>query len=868
MTTFLRLRWTVFMLAAVNATANDLFTTVSPSEGAVTLPGIIKIEATFVPETVKKAKVELWRQDVSGKKDEKQKLKMEMVMEDATTNHFSVLSPKPLDEGTYCYTIHVEFKTGPIKTFKSDPLCFLVLAQLLGTSDLAPLPVSTPSALPPSNPTKSPLATAQTSSPSSAPNITLSSNPTKSPVATAKTPGPSPSPSTSPSVAPSSAPTESPMAAKRASRPSSSPFASQSVAPSPSPTESPTAAAKTPGPSPSPSTSPSVAPSSAPTESPMAAKRTSRPSSSPFASQSVAPSPSPTESPTAAAKPGPSPSPSTSPSVAPSSDPTKSPMAAERTSRPSSSPSASPPLAPSPSPTESPTAAAKTPRPSPAPSTSPSIAPSPNTTKSWPSATPSAGLTTTPSHSPNKASSNESIQSSSRQQPQGKTIKVQLEAEWKTDSYASEFTFQVTDSHGNVVLEKERSDMTSGYSTAEIESGKIYCFRGTDDYGDGICCGEGEGGFELRIDGRKFMEGGMFRFSTGYHCFTVDDKKTVTSVEAPNTELCEKNDPGKFNMCVEIVDLSKGVLANVGFVDDFEEAFLSAKQTWAGVMTKDDGTDHDVFGYFVDDLYIEAAAASIDGNGSDGVNVLGFAGPGLTWNDQGFTKTFTGYIALDIADMWKMVNDNTLGSVVRHEMAHVLGLGTLWGENNLYMETGQYMGRHANEAYRQILLESGATFDVSESTVPIEEDGGRGTIYVHWDEECLQHEIMTGKINSVNVFSNITLGGLHDLGYSVNYAMAEPYIIPDINNCIQSRRLRGGTSKRGQHRWRQLRGKHVHELDPKKLALATKAGQEFLEKSNIKARGKGVSDFGTKIVDVLFADESDNIFSLFVSHDD
>ena len=448
------------------------------------------------------------------------------------------------------------------------------------------------------------------------------------------------------------------------------------------------------------------------------------------------------------------------------------------------------------------------------------------------------------------------------------TVKAEVGVHWNADAFPKEFTFEITDEQGTIILQNERAETTQGSLTTDIESGRTYCFRGMDDYGDGICCDEGNGSYEVKVNGNRVLEGGDFRFSTGYHCFQVDERGNTNLVEPPATELCEHNDPDNFNICIEIVDVSKGLLESGSLLHSFSKAFLNAKQTWGRVLTADDGTSHNVLGFSVDDIYIEAAAASIDGSGSNNLNILGFAGPGLTWTDpQGFIKSFTGYLALDTADLWTMVNENTLGSVVTHEIAHVLGLGTLWKDNGLYEELGEYTGRHANEAYRNILQTSGAQGDVSQWTVPIEEDGEKGTIYVHWDEGCLRNEILTGMINSVNILSNITLGGLHDLGFEVNYNLAEAYTIPDISVCIESRRRRLGGSgskhRRRRRHWRQLHGDPVDDLDPHQVAVVTRIGHEFLEKKKNRLPN-GVSNYGSKLVDVLFTDDKDNIFSLFV----
>lgn len=77
--------------------------------------------------------------------------------------------------------------------------------------------------------------------------------------------------------------------------------------------------------------------------------------------------------------------------------------------------------------------------------------------------------------------------------------------------------------------------------------------------------------------------------------------------------------------------------------------------------------------------------------------------------------------------------------------------------------------------YREI---SGCVDDV----VPIEQGGGSGTSCGHWDEEQLQTELMTGFRGPGNVlpFSAITIGGLEDLGYTVDYNQADTFDACDL----------------------------------------------------------------------------------------
>lgn len=196
-------------------------------------------------------------------------------------------------------------------------------------------------------------------------------------------------------------------------------------------------------------------------------------------------------------------------------------------------------------------------------------------------------------------------------------------------------------------------------------------------------------------------------------------------------------------------------------------------------------------------LKITASVAAIDGAGG----VLGSAGPQTAdyYDNDPLTPhptmalyyTRTGEMTFDSADADRMAAGNTLYGAVLHEMAHVLGIGTLWTFNNnvngttypLYTTgSGQYTGPHALAQYRTEFLQPGATY------VPVELDGGSGTANGHWNESLFgiantgiasvnngldfKYELMTGWSSDPFFLSRTTLGAIEDLGYLVDYSKA------------------------------------------------------------------------------------------------
>jgi Leishmanolysin len=113
------------------------------------------------------------------------------------------------------------------------------------------------------------------------------------------------------------------------------------------------------------------------------------------------------------------------------------------------------------------------------------------------------------------------------------------------------------------------------------------------------------------------------------------------------------------------------------------------------------------------------------------------------------------------------------------------GIGESW---SLRQRNGkcQYVGVHATTEFSKLAgCPTSIDLDVN---VPTETDGGDGTSCGHWDEECLGNEVMTGTIPppyQKAILSSITVGALHDLGYSVKYKAAEPFSRANVNpKCV------------------------------------------------------------------------------------
>lgn len=167
-------------------------------------------------------------------------------------------------------------------------------------------------------------------------------------------------------------------------------------------------------------------------------------------------------------------------------------------------------------------------------------------------------------------------------------------------------------------------------------------------------------------------------------------------------------------------------------------------------------------GQRVDDVQIEVSQRFVDGQ----FNVLAFAGPQeLRPSAQGFLPS-AGILVLDSSDTSLLIEDGSFFDVLVHEVLHVLGAGTLWDFLGL-TSNGQYTGQNVLDEYRAL------TGNPNEQFVPLND------ISDHFSEEVFGNEIMTPFTQTnENTFSRLTIAAFEDLGYSVNYAAAEPFVLP------------------------------------------------------------------------------------------
>ena len=194
------------------------------------------------------------------------------------------------------------------------------------------------------------------------------------------------------------------------------------------------------------------------------------------------------------------------------------------------------------------------------------------------------------------------------------------------------------------------------------------------------------------------------------------------------------------------------------------QAFAAAAARWESVITRDlpavGGTD---------DLKIDVTIDHIDGDGG----TLGQSDPTRFRDDSGLP--YAGEMEFDKADIQDLIDEGHLTDTVTHEMAHVLGFGTIWDDLGLITGEGshnpRFTGREATKQYDKL-------FDTNALSVPVESQGGDGTADSHWPERTFVEELMTGydeDKGTAEPLSTITVGQFADEGYTVNYHAADAW---------------------------------------------------------------------------------------------
>ncbi|WP_224814550.1 leishmanolysin-related zinc metalloendopeptidase [Hasllibacter sp. MH4015] len=202
--------------------------------------------------------------------------------------------------------------------------------------------------------------------------------------------------------------------------------------------------------------------------------------------------------------------------------------------------------------------------------------------------------------------------------------------------------------------------------------------------------------------------------------------------------------------------------------------FDAAAARWNEVLITD-FPEVDLNGTPETGVLIEVSVTDIDGP----EGVLGQAGPTHLRPDTRLPAR--GVMEFDAADLERLELQGSFQDVILHEMAHVLGFGTLWGMFGLIAGSGtmnpEFTGPRAIGEYRALVGSDAAI------GVPIANTGGPGTREGHWRELVFGDELLTGFLSGTDrPLSRLSLAAFEDLGYGVDYARADTYALPDFRD--------------------------------------------------------------------------------------
>ena len=188
----------------------------------------------------------------------------------------------------------------------------------------------------------------------------------------------------------------------------------------------------------------------------------------------------------------------------------------------------------------------------------------------------------------------------------------------------------------------------------------------------------------------------------------------------------------------------------------------------------------------VDDLLIYVKIAPIDGAGG----TLGQAGSDV-WRVRS-ALPIVSFIELDASDLGTM-SDQLLAGLILHEIGHTLGYGIdPWTDHNLLQNPslGVYNNRivpapdtHFSGTNAIAAFNAAGGTSYTGAKVPVENTlGGSGSRDKHWRESVLDDELMTPRIGgAAHPLSAITIQSLADIGYRVDAAQADAYMVPDAS---------------------------------------------------------------------------------------
>ena len=185
----------------------------------------------------------------------------------------------------------------------------------------------------------------------------------------------------------------------------------------------------------------------------------------------------------------------------------------------------------------------------------------------------------------------------------------------------------------------------------------------------------------------------------------------------------------------------------------------------------------------IDDIRVWISIDSIDGVGG----AVGVAGPchvrSITYGFGAIISTPTvGALILDEADVAQMESQGSLLSVVTHEIAHVLGFGTIWDVREWLQDPSlprspdadtHFIGPVTIPAFDAI---GGGGY--AGARVPVENGAEPGSSDTHWRQSVFGDELMTPYLTGdTQPLSLVTIESMYDIWYEVDLTAADAFTL-------------------------------------------------------------------------------------------
>jgi hypothetical protein len=220
-------------------------------------------------------------------------------------------------------------------------------------------------------------------------------------------------------------------------------------------------------------------------------------------------------------------------------------------------------------------------------------------------------------------------------------------------------------------------------------------------------------------------------------------------------------------------------------------AFAEAELRWESIVTGDvpdinfnlpanQCGNHPATNGPFDDVTIFVSIEPIDGVGS----VL--ARSGACFIRAAGDLPIIGQVGFDEDDIDALDQEGLLQPTILHEMAHVLGFGTIWDADHRDLvrdpsvpnPTPPLADTHFIGAQAIAAFDDVGGSDYTGAKVPVQNVGELFNVNVHWRDAVFAPELMTGFVHPLpNPLSIVTIASLADLGYTVDVSQADPFTL-------------------------------------------------------------------------------------------